>query len=106
MTGQQPELTREYAIRLPNGDLFPNRVTDGYGNTHEIGTRVYTQLEHAEHELGGLRTVAKRCGVTELGAALVWRVVPVEWTTDATVDAYLRSVLGGLADGTAGESTP
>ena len=26
MTGQQPELTREYAIRLPNGDLFPRSV--------------------------------------------------------------------------------
>lgn len=97
----KPELTREYAIRLPNGELFPNTVTDVFGIEHNLGPRVYTQLEHAEHELGGLRSVAKRCGVTELGAALVWRVVPVEWTTDATVDAYLRS-LGDLAGG----STP
>jgi hypothetical protein len=84
MTGQQPELTREYAIRLPNGDLFPNRVTDGYGNTHEIGTRVYTDAVIAERELDELRHMATRLGVTNLGASLVWRVVPVEWTTDAT----------------------
>ncbi len=91
MTANEPD--REYGIRLPNGELLQQHIgTNMFGQSVFGGARVWSDYESAKHFADDLaRNAAYALGVTNLGAAVVWRYVG-QWSTDATAHLLVDEV--------------
>ncbi|MGC0364774.1 hypothetical protein ABH922_002758 [Rhodococcus sp. 27YEA15] len=97
-----PELDRQYAIRLPSGQLLstqPPEAATYFGLTfrapqpeHRPRVVVFDHEPDAQKTLDFLRAEAAKIGVTNIGAAIVTRMVGPWGDSDLT--SFLTAIEG------------
>lgn len=75
------ELTKQYAIRLPNGDLYSQCQTTVFGH-HETTVVVFDTEDQARRVLDNLKLAATQLGIPGWVGQIEWRACSPFSNTD------------------------